>query len=907
MRITSLDIKAYGMLVDRRFDRLSEGVVIVAGDNEAGKSTFFSLCATLLHGFDPVTDFPYRPRGVDHHPEAAAGLVLDDDNVLTVSRKLSSRPSGTLARGESVERIANKPLSFVGHVGSKLYRALYALTQKDLRSIDDAHRQEIEDRLLGGLGGNLLRPAREVIDEIEREARRLWRPDNRRGPEHKDLQTELGDVRLARNEASRRDEKIRDYIEELASIEDKLEALATRKESHARLIRSAERLLPLKRGLDRLDLRRGEISDMQALEALPEGLPMEVRRSDEDIERFSEDIEGLKAKKESFVTVRDALSDDDRRLLAREDRLLSWSRRSPVHEKEKSDSKELRASVQTLHGRIVTAAAGILVEPWTEDLAPVLEAVAPPELKGLLRDVSKCVAAVDRAAADMVGDLFLPRPMSPWVGVAACVVGAGLFVLGLLTSVTSMWAGGMVGGMVGLGALTVSVHRRRQNLVLRCQRDSAIARIEERRENAASSLDDAKDAFRKALGELPVAPALCERPDEDLCRAISDLRTMVANHAVLRRQLAERERDWESAQGDLEELMEECGQPGTAEGLRLVEKRLKSAVTRLAESGYAIREIEELEGTVRATEKKLAEARVRRTELFAKILAAVSEDADEDDALREAVRRQRDLAALRHEEAQLRNECPDLLSLRCEISEIEQDSERTWMLDPDEVETSRGRLDALEDQRRALSERAGELGSIIDNARDDDRNRSVASLDGEILVLKERMRDVRIERDRLTLLRSVLQRADRQFREEHQPDVLRRAGDYLKRISGGRYRSVAMVPNGAGVEEMTVIAAGDGNLLRVDDQHELSTGTRDQVYLAFRLAVVDHLDADHESLPLFLDEVFVNWDEERLERGAVILGEVAATRQVFVFTCHEDTVDRLRRIPGASVIQLESM
>jgi len=906
MRITSLDIKAYGMLVDRRFDDLSGGLVIVAGDNEAGKSTFFNLCTTLLYGFDPVTGFPYRPRGVDLHPEAAAGIVLGDRSVLTVSRKLAARPQGTLTRGESVERIGNEPLPFAGHVDRKLYSALYALSQEDLRSMDDVHKREIEDRLLGGLGADLLRPTREVIDEIGREVRRLWRPDNRVGPLHKQLQKALREVREARKKASDRDKKIRGDVEELASVEAGLEDLEAQKESLARMIRTAERLLPLKRSLDRIDLRRAEMADAEALDALPDELVMEVRRIDDDIERFSDELKDVAAKKEGLLAVRDALSDEDRFLLDREDRLVSWGRRSAVHEKEESDVKDLRASVATLHERITTAAEEILVEPWREDFSEAVSDVSPPELKGRVGDVSACAAAVERARAETVGDLFLPRPLSPWVGAAACGAGAGLFVAGLLKSATSMWTAGMLLGMIGVGALAAAIHRRRQNLALKCQRDSAIAQVEERGERAEAALEEAKDAFRKALGDLPVAAALCERPDEDLCRAIVDLRAMVADHGALRRQLEEREKTWEDAQRDLAELMDECGESATGEGLGRVEKRLDDARDRRMEARHAAKRIEELEDTAGATEKDLTRASRMRTALFAKISAAVGEDADEDDALREAVRRQRDLADLRHEEDQFRTECPDVEALRREIAEIEQESEKAWMLDPDEVEAHREHRLAVEEEMGPANRRAGELRSTIDTARDEDRNKSVATLDGEILVIQEQMRNVRIERDRLALLASVLLRADRQFREEHQPDVLRRAGEYLKRISGGRYRSIAMVPNGAGVEEMAVIATDDGNPLCVDDAHELSTGTRDQIYLAFRLAVVDHLDADHESLPLFLDEVLVNWDDKRLGRGAAILGEVAAKRQVFVFTCHEDIVYRLRRIPGASVIQLES-
>jgi uncharacterized protein YhaN len=83
----------------------------------------------------------------------------------------------------------------------------------------------------------------------------------------------------------------------------------------------------------------------------------------------------------------------------------------------------------------------------------------------------------------------------------------------------------------------------------------------------------------------------------------------------------------------------------------------------------------------------------------------------------------------------------------------------------------------------------------------------------------------------------------------------------------------------------------------------ISTGTREQVYLALRLAIVDHLDRGGERLPLFLDEAFVNWDPGRLERGLELLRGIAEQRQVFLFTCHPEIVERAERV-GAGVVDL---
>ncbi|MCP3886332.1 MAG: hypothetical protein GY700_12825 [Propionibacteriaceae bacterium] len=104
-----------------------------------------------------------------------------------------------------------------------------------------------------------------------------------------------------------------------------------------------------------------------------------------------------------------------------------------------------------------------------------------------------------------------------------------------------------------------------------------------------------------------------------------------------------------------------------------------------------------------------------------------------------------------------------------------------------------------------------------------------------------------------------------------------------------------------GAERLTVIPqSGEPHL--VGDP--LSRGTLDQIHLAFRLAVIDHLDDGHETLPLLLDEALVNWDDTRLDEAAEILKHMAGHRQVFLFTCHEWIAEKLHQLTEAPVHRL---
>ena len=64
---------------------------------------------------------------------------------------------------------------------------------------------------------------------------------------------------------------------------------------------------------------------------------------------------------------------------------------------------------------------------------------------------------------------------------------------------------------------------------------------------------------------------------------------------------------------------------------------------------------------------------------------------------------------------------------------------------------------------------------------------------------------------------------------------------------------------------------------------ELSTGTQEQLYVALRLAL-SQVIADIVSVPLLIDDGFVNFDDDRRAIMLDILQEIAQQQQIFYFT-----------------------
>lgn len=88
----------------------------------------------------------------------------------------------------------------------------------------------------------------------------------------------------------------------------------------------------------------------------------------------------------------------------------------------------------------------------------------------------------------------------------------------------------------------------------------------------------------------------------------------------------------------------------------------------------------------------------------------------------------------------------------------------------------------------------------------------------------------------------------------------------------------------------------------------MSDGTRDQLYLALRLASLERYLEHNPPLPFIVDDLLVNFDDERARATLTELANLAKKTQVLFFTHHEHLVNSARNPLGANkmaVIRLE--
>lgn len=155
---------------------------------------------------------------------------------------------------------------------------------------------------------------------------------------------------------------------------------------------------------------------------------------------------------------------------------------------------------------------------------------------------------------------------------------------------------------------------------------------------------------------------------------------------------------------------------------------------------------------------------------------------------------------------------------------------------------------------------------------------------------------------RLTVASEVLTRAIDSYRQKHQGPVLSRASELFSTLTCGEHRGLTTA-FGADDRPVLVAIRKSGEQVEVEG---LSDGTRDQLYLALRLAGIEHHIETVMPCPVIFDDILINSDDQRSEAVLRVIGDLAKRTQVLFFTHHRHLL-ALGNEAGAQVHELKEL
>ncbi len=134
------------------------------------------------------------------------------------------------------------------------------------------------------------------------------------------------------------------------------------------------------------------------------------------------------------------------------------------------------------------------------------------------------------------------------------------------------------------------------------------------------------------------------------------------------------------------------------------------------------------------------------------------------------------------------------------------------------------------------------------------------------------------------------------FRRKHRDPILTQASSYFNKLTCASFIGVETDFDDAD-QPVLVGVRVNGEHLRVE---AMSTGSRDQLYLALRLAALDHYAQSAEPLPLIVDDILIQFDDHRSRATLDALAEFSSSTQVILFTHHERVVEEARGLERAN-------
>lgn len=205
------------------------------------------------------------------------------------------------------------------------------------------------------------------------------------------------------------------------------------------------------------------------------------------------------------------------------------------------------------------------------------------------------------------------------------------------------------------------------------------------------------------------------------------------------------------------------------------------------------------------------------------------------------------------------------------------------------------------DERQHLTDKLRQLQTVIIKTREEiaaleteirhfsQSSRNVSEIDEQLSELEKKVKDMENYYNTLEMTSSALDVAAEEMQSSFGPALNQAAAENLAKLTHSRYEDLK-------VDQSFAVRISDPDTAKFREWQYLSGGTIDQVYLALRLAIADQISSEDNRLPLLLDDILIQYDEERA--AAAIDWLMAKSRQenqqMLLFTCQERMVNKVK-------------
>ena len=884
MKLRSLAVNQFKKFTaPMRLDGIEDGLNVVVGPNEMGKSTLLdALRAALFEKYSSKAQSITALQNDRNQAGPVVELAFDlDDGLYRVTKRFINRPyarlscpDGRTLEGDAAEETLRDLLSFdePGKTGAKpetlgMWNVLWVQQGHSFGALDlpESARSNLHSALESEVGTLLGgRRGRALPQAIEKQLAELVTSNSRPRGAYKALieraaalQNELEDLRLRRRELSKTLDDLEEAQEALVRLSagDRDQAdqteLAEARKRHGQLAKLEERIAA---AASDLELKKRNLEQAEKAQTERVGLKEAIAAEGTAVEQARQRLESVRQYEKDARSQLDALRDSVREAetaVTAADEVVTRQRRM-------LNAVERQTRIRELEGRLAKAqaaekrqreaqqnAAAILV---TDEVMGAIRSAA----KGLEKIESRLSAAATRIAFDMAPEGLVG------IEINGQTLPAEMPSLQAVEPVTI--------AIPDRGRITIEPAIKNRDKLLGQQRDAKAELKAALQAGGIKTVSDAETQYTRR--QSLVQEAKLARQGAELHAPATDDHDAGAQaffdyidglRTILTREMVDL---------DAKELPEHAE---TEAALRTAEEQADEArqalgTVRAGRGGQesTLSQLQTELGTVKA---RYDDGKERLETLWAQLADAEKTFSDDElqvsiDAAKGELSEQ--IAAVGGLEAQRTNETIQQLEAR--VARLEK-----------AIQDRRDKRGHLKEKIAGFRSHVGALeGAGLDEAI----KQKTRELD---LCEEERKRSER-EVQVLSLVLSTLRAAEQDAKERYLSPILNRVRPYLQLLFPG---ADIMIDENLHVVGM-VREAGYEEAFR-----HLSMGTQEQIAVLIRLAFARMLVEQGQPATVILDDALVFSDDRRIRRMFDIINVAAQDVQVIIFTCREQLFEEL--------------
>jgi uncharacterized protein YhaN len=880
MKIKEIRLKNFGKYKDS--DRplvFKEGVNVVYGLNEAGKSTLFNGLMTLLYGYKPANREAHPYLGWGENKMEVAGSFEDGDGEFYIERKLMSSVTGKLIRDHQEQKINNKPLDVLQSISRPTYESIYALSLHDVVQMEDKPWSEVEDRLILNYGMESVLSPREVLQVLDQDMKKIFNPRAQaKNARVKVLEKVIKDLKKERTSILDNQEAVRDKEETLkAHIEErdgllKQEALLSKDiqwwEKH-------EKVIDLTKGIEALSIVKKELQGQ--IGQIPEAA-RGIQELGQALEKHQMGLDKLKREKETYDKALKPLTELETHCLSAEDQIRPLLNRFRKYESNKVLQESKEQVLTDKRKQLEALVSDIMAAPSDQQIR-ALATTNITSIEGKIETLERLKLEIEKLKEAIYAKQSTPTQFSSALGMGLAILGCLVFAGGLYLNQDIIKYAAVL--LIAFGGFKWLSNSRQVD-----QEDIKV--FNNKIEFNEKQSEDQVDGLVREVSQLGILPDQIKMAGQRLVSILKQAKTLAHDleASIL-------------AFGDTMASLEEEGREITsqlvslgiiAQGADIDDKFIENVLSgAIQKRTYNV----EIKSKSDLIDKRIKEGQSQYQALSGQyeVLKSYFLNLGDGD-LDAGINKLKTFDKLLEKEALLLDQLDEKDPGRIMREQIHKGSDTELDISKIKIEL-REISERISDTKVAIRGIETEIKHLLEGV-------DLFDVESQLSALEEELEEAKIAYDKLLTLRTLVAAYDQSYREEHQPDIHKRTGKYFEQISQGKYNRVYN-------DELigkTALVVRQGEEER-EVENGLSQGTKDQLYLALRLALADELDKDTTAMPLFLDELFVNWDMPRLEEGLALINTIAEKRQVVVFTCHKWMAEKVTKLCKAHLITLE--